>query len=65
MSTILENKVLGYNTRTRRTAFGNGTDTFDTLPNAFGVEPPPMDGYLYARRMGEWVRIVLLPQEEG
>lgn len=55
---VLESKTLGYDTVTRKAAFGNGTGTFTSLPSAFGIEPAPDDGYIYGRKMGEWVRIV-------
>lgn len=63
MSVILENKTLGYDVVKRKAAFGNGADTMDALPSAFGIEPAPRDGFLYARKMGEWVRIVIKQEE--
>ena len=54
---VLGSKTLGYNPATRKAAFGNGTDAFTALPRAFGIEPAPNDGYIYGRKMGEWVRI--------
>lgn len=54
---VLGSKTLGYNPDTRKAAFGNGTDAFTALPRAFGIEPAPNDGYIYGRKMGEWVRI--------
>lgn len=63
MSVILENKTLGYDVVKRKAAFGNGADTLDNLPRAFGIEPAPNDGYLYVRKMGEWVRMVIKQEE--
>lgn len=63
MSNILESKVLGHDIKTRKVSFGNGVDTMDALPSAFGIEPAPRDGFLYARKMGEWVRIVIKQEE--
>lgn len=60
----LENKVLGYDFTSRKAAFGDGSTDFNSLPRAFGIEPAPDDGHLYARKMGEWVRIVIRQQEE-
>lgn len=54
---VLGSKTLGYNPATRKAAFGNGTDAFTALPRAFGIEPAPNDGYIYGRKMGEWVRL--------
>lgn len=63
MSNLIESKVLGHDIKTRKVAFGNGVDTLDILPSAFGIEPAPNDGFLYARKMGEWVRLVIEQEE--
>lgn len=65
MATIIEGRTLGYNSTTGKAAFGNGQDTFDALPRAFGIESAPNDGYMYARKLGEWVRLVVREPVEG